>query len=198
MLNKWQQNILAIALLTTLCGCTSSDVATSSTAVVAAPLITAYSSAYAAKAGYQNACIISGLPDSLYARKISEMPAYNWNACTLTDTYMYMGSRGDYHYIAHYPALGLRHILKICKTDYQIKNEFKLTSHSKAWRPISLPTRILQNDILKVDDLVIIDPMRTDDLWLLQHTNSLPGLTLHYNTNNIKSNLGKDLPVCTE
>jgi hypothetical protein len=182
---KWKQNFLTATLLTAVCACTSSDIETSSMAVAAAPLITVYSSAYAAKAGYQNACIISDLPDSLYAKKISKMPASNWNTCTLTDTYMYMGSKGNYNYIAHYPPFGLRNILKISKDNYQIKDEFKLTSRSKAWRLISLPTHTLQNDILKVDDLIIIEPTLADNPWRGHPTNSMPNLTLHYNTNNI-------------
>jgi hypothetical protein len=148
---------LVLMLPAIFCSCTSSDVESSSMAVVAVPVIAAYGSAYSTKAGYQNVCIISHLPDKAYAAKITEMPSYKWNGCSLTDTYMYMGSKGDYHFIAHYPPLGLRNILKISKAEYSVENEFSLTSRSKLWRLIELPADTIKNQVLRINDILILN-----------------------------------------
>jgi len=158
------------------CSCTSSDVESSSMAVVAVPVIAAYGSAYSAKAGYQNVCIISGMPDEMYAAKISKLPSYKWDGCSLTDIYMYMGSKGDYHFIAHYPPLGLRNILKISKADYSVENEFSLTSRSKQWRIIELPSYTLKNQVLRINDILILDHDFDYEALQFQDIDELPNV----------------------
>lgn len=139
---KYARSVLLILLPGILNSCTSrqvEDAAIISSVAVAAPVpVTLYGASYAAKAGYQNSSIVLHAPDSLYVEESQGVPAPNY-AYSMSDSYMYMGSRKSYHYIMRYPVLGLRRVLKIPKDKLSIDNEFKLTSRSSRWR--SLPPK---------------------------------------------------------
>ena len=137
------KTILALLSITlSAVGCTTreiADAASSASVTAALPVVvTGYGSAYLGKAGYQNSAISLGLPDVLYANEIQALPVPEISDCSFVDTYRYMGSKGEYHYIMHYPTLGLRHILKISKDDFAVKDEFPLTSLSSTWRHLDL------------------------------------------------------------
>jgi len=135
--------MLAILLYIICCvGCSTSnveDLALSSSTATALPIIvTGYGSAYFGKASYQYSSVALNLPDKLYAREIQAAPVADFHGCSFVDSYMYMGSKDEYHYIMHYPSLGLRNILKISKSNFEIEDEFPLTSLSKKWRNLNL------------------------------------------------------------
>ncbi|MDF7798992.1 hypothetical protein P4C99_05930 [Pontiellaceae bacterium B1224] len=128
--------------LSCIAGCTThdaKDVALSASATTALPvLVSGYGTAYAGKASYQNTSIALNLPDTLYAKEIQAIPVPNYQQCSIADLYKYMGSKGESHYIMHYPGIGLRKVLKISKADFKIKDEFPLTSRSQKWRGLNL------------------------------------------------------------
>ena len=137
-------NNISLILLIAVCtaGCSTSDIGdatlSSSTTAALPILVTGYGSAYLGKAGYQNSSIALNLPDKLYAKEIQATPVNNFQDCSFVDIYKYMGSKDDYHYIMHYPTLGLRNVLKISKTNFDIQDEFPLTSLSKKWTDLNL------------------------------------------------------------
>jgi hypothetical protein len=115
----------------------------STAAVTVLPVAVAgYGTSYAGKAGWQNLSIALDAPDVLYAEEIEYVPAPAFDPAyaklpAFADNYWYMGSKGDYNYLMHYPPFGLRKVLKIKKSNHEISDPFPLTSLSKSWRRLN-------------------------------------------------------------
>jgi len=175
--------------------------AASSAAVSALPVVAAgYGTAYAGKAGWQNTSIALNAPDVLFAEEIEYVPAPAFDPAyaklpAFTDDYWYMGSKGDFNYLMHYPPLfGFSNVLKIKKSNYEISDPFPLTSRSKSWRRLNLSPQafITENLELELGDdafefyllLGKADPPLTDVLNALKieaESDDLPGILLQPN-----------------
>ena len=139
---------ILIALLSfSLASCSTDDVASSAAVSVLPVAVAGYGSAYAGKAGWQNTSIALDAPDVLYAEEIEYVPVPAFDPAyaklpAFADNYWYMGSKGDFNYLMHYPPFGLRKVLKIKKSNYAISDPFPLTSLSKSWRRLNFSSPV--------------------------------------------------------
>ena len=175
--------ILIACLPLALASCNTDRVqedAASSAAVTALPVVaTGYGTAYAGKASWQNVSIALDAPDVLYAQEIEYVPtpAAVYKLEAFRDDYWYMGSKGDFNYIMHYPPLGLRKVLKIKKSNHAISDPFPLTSLSRSWRRLNLSPQfnfVDLNEYFIVADPPVADVFKFD---------LLPGAALHRHRN---------------
>ena len=150
-------SILLVCLSLALISCNTDRVqedAASSAAMSVLPVAVAgYGTVYAGKAGWQNTSIALNAPDVLFAEEIKYVPAPAYAKLpAFADDYWYMGSKGGFNYLMHYPPLGLRNVLKIKKSNYEISDPFPLTSRSKSWRRLNLSP---QFDFAQANDFII-------------------------------------------
>ncbi len=69
---------------------------------------------------------------SEHLRELKRKTAFN--QASLSDQLYYMGSKEGFHYLMYCPALNFRSMYRISQEDYQIKEQFPLTSDSSLWR----------------------------------------------------------------
>ena len=162
-MTKAYETLLFACLSVALASCNSGQIgedAASSAAISVLPVAVAgYGTSYAGKAGWQNLSIALDAPDVLYAEEIEHVPSPAFDPAyaklpAFADDYWYMGSKGDFNYLMHYPPLGLRKVLKIKKSNYEISDPFPLTSQSKSWRRLNLSPQfnvVVANDFMFYD-----------------------------------------------
>ena len=108
----------------------------SSVATVLPPAIASYGVAYSGVTAAQSASVGLHLPDGSFAHELDALPHIDHDFCFPTDTYRYMGTRGQVHYLMHTQLFGLPRIVKISKELLNIENPQKLTYNSAKWRAI--------------------------------------------------------------
>ncbi len=174
--------ILIACLSFSLASCSTDDVASSAAVSVLPVAVVGYGSAYVGKAGWQNTSIALDAPDVLFAEEIEYVPAPAFDPAyaklpALADNYWYMGSKGDFNYLMHYPPFGLRKVLKIKKSNYAISDPFPLTSLSKSWRRLNFSP---QFDFVRANGYVMPADPPVDDVFKFD---LFPGAGLHRQRN---------------
>ena len=183
------KTLLFACLSVALSSCNSGQIgedAASAAAISALPVVAVgYGTSYAGKAGWQNLSIALDAPDVLYAEEIEHVPSPAFDPAyaklpAFADDYWYMGSKGDFNYLMHYPPLGLRKVLKIKKSNYEISDHFPLTSQSKSWRRLNLSP---QFNFAVANDFMLNDHFEANPVDDVFQFDLFPGAGLHRQRN---------------
>jgi hypothetical protein len=115
---------------------------TASAVSVMVPAVTSYGSAYGANNLGQKTSLMVGASPEVFSDEISlkEMQAlargYDASGLWMTPKWKYMGTSAGYHFLAYYPAIGLRKIYRLPESHLVLTDTFELRAHESGWRPL--------------------------------------------------------------